>query len=46
MIAVVVLLSFMQRSELSYWAGVALWALLLLTTITTAHLSMRNREGS
>ncbi len=36
LLAVVGLLSAMQWSELAYWPGVALWALLLFTTITTA----------
>ncbi len=36
LLAVIGLLSFMQRAELAYWPGLALWGLLLATTVTTA----------
>ena len=36
LVAVIALLTTMQWSELAYWPGVALWALLLFTTVTTA----------
>jgi alkylglycerol monooxygenase len=36
LVAVIALLSFMQRAELSYWGGFALWAMLLATTAVTA----------
>ncbi len=36
LLAVIGLLSFMQHAQLDYWPGVALWALLLATTVTTA----------
>ncbi|MFT4519270.1 MAG: alkylglycerol monooxygenase [Halioglobus sp.] len=36
LLAVIVLLNTMQFTEVSYWVGVALWAVLLSTTVTTA----------
>jgi alkylglycerol monooxygenase len=36
LLSVVALLNFMQATELTYWQGVAMWALLLCTTLTTA----------
>jgi len=36
LLAVVGLLSYMQRADLAYWSGFVLWALLLSTTVTTA----------
>ena len=36
LVAVVLLLNFMQSASLGYWSGFALWALLLGTTIITA----------
>jgi len=44
LLAVVLLLSTMQRVELAYWAGVALWAVLLATTVTTA-LWLEDRQS-
>ncbi|TDG12742.1 sterol desaturase family protein [Seongchinamella unica] len=35
LVAAVALLAWMQASELGYWAGVACWAVLLATTMTT-----------
>lgn len=36
LVVTVVLLGWMESSELSYWGGVAAWAVLLATTMTTA----------
>ncbi|MEH6589934.1 MAG: sterol desaturase family protein [Halioglobus sp.] len=36
LIAVVVLLNYMQQTDLPYWMGAALWAFMLATTVTTA----------
>ncbi len=36
LLAAVLLLNFMEKTELSYWGGFALWALLLATAVTTA----------
>jgi sterol desaturase/sphingolipid hydroxylase (fatty acid hydroxylase superfamily) len=36
LVAVVLLLNFMEVSVLTYWSGVALWAMLLATTVITA----------
>ncbi len=36
LVAVVLLLNFMQGNVTGYWSGVSLWALLLGTTVTTA----------
>ncbi len=36
LVAVVILLAYMQWTPLGYWAGVALWGVLLATTVTTA----------
>jgi hypothetical protein len=36
LVAVVLLLNFMQGSEVAYWSGVALWVLLVATTVITA----------
>jgi sterol desaturase/sphingolipid hydroxylase (fatty acid hydroxylase superfamily) len=36
LVAVVLLLNFMEGAELTYWQGVAGWATLLATTVTTA----------
>ena len=47
LLAVVVLLTVMQWSELAYWPGVSLWALLLFTTVTTAlWLDARGKPGA
>ncbi len=47
LLAVVVLLTVMQWSELAYWPGVSLWALLLFTTVTTAlWLDARGKSGA
>ena len=35
LVIAVVLLDFMQKTVLDYWSGVALWAVLLATTVTT-----------
>ncbi len=35
LVAAVVLLDFMQKTTLDYWSGVALWAVLLVSTVTT-----------
>lgn len=45
LVAVVALLNGMMRAELSYWAGVSLWALLLATTVVTA-LWLEGRPGA
>ena len=37
LVAVIVLLEIMRSTEFSYWLGVALWAWLLGTTVTTAY---------
>jgi hypothetical protein len=44
LVAVVLLLNYMQNSELSYAGGVALWVLLLATTVITA-LWLEGREA-
>jgi alkylglycerol monooxygenase len=36
LVAAVLLLNFMEGATLGYWSGVALWALLLATTVVTA----------
>ena len=36
LVSVVLLLLFMEKAQLSYWQGVAGWAVLLATTLTTA----------
>ena len=46
LVSVVVLLGYMQGSEFSYWGGVAGWALLLATTMTTAFWLEARGRGS
>ena len=46
LVAVVLFLSWMQAQEMSYWAGVACWALLLATTMTTAFWLEARESGS
>ena len=36
LVAAVLLLDFMQKTELAYWSGVSLWALLVAGMVTTA----------
>ena len=45
LVAVVLLLIFMQSSELTYWPGASLWALLLGTTVITA-LWLEGRDAT
>jgi sterol desaturase/sphingolipid hydroxylase (fatty acid hydroxylase superfamily) len=45
LVAVIILLSFMQYSDPGYWAGVALWAMLLGTTVITA-LWLEGRDAA
>ncbi len=45
LVAVVLLLNFMQGTELSYWGGFAMWAMMLGTTVTTA-LWLEGRAAS
>ncbi len=45
LLAVVLLLNGMQATDLGYAAGVALWAVMLATTVTTA-IWLEQREGS
>jgi len=44
LVAVILLLEFMQRAELGYWGGVSGWVLLLATTVTTS-LWLEGREA-
>jgi sterol desaturase/sphingolipid hydroxylase (fatty acid hydroxylase superfamily) len=45
LVAVILLLNFMQGAELSYWGGFAMWAMMLGTTVTTA-LWLEGRAAS
>jgi sterol desaturase/sphingolipid hydroxylase (fatty acid hydroxylase superfamily) len=45
LVAAVVLLDFMQKATLSYWGGVALWAMLVATTMITA-LWLEGRDAN
>ncbi|MEP5567040.1 MAG: sterol desaturase family protein, partial [Halioglobus sp.] len=46
LVAVVILLGWLQSAQPGYWGGVAAWASLLATTITTAFwLEARNTDG-
>ena len=46
LVAVVMLLGWMESTQLSYWGGVAAWASLLATTMTTAFwLEARSIDG-
>jgi sterol desaturase/sphingolipid hydroxylase (fatty acid hydroxylase superfamily) len=45
LVAVIILLSFMQYSDPGYWVGVALWAMLLGTTVITA-LWLEGRDAA
>ena len=45
LVAVVVLLNYMEKAELSYWQGFAGWAILLATTVITA-LWMEGRAAA